>query len=93
MSLSSVLDGITLIADVLTTHVENHSGTAAVLNSSVATELYKVGFAQPRGEMVTSLRNLQHLLHGEVQLLTLCYGELVLQRQSARSTSNNITLE
>ena len=55
MGLGAMLDGITLVANVFTTHVEDHSRSAAVLHSSVATELDKVGITEPRGEVVAGL--------------------------------------
>ena len=71
MGLSGVLDGITLIADVPAAHIENHRGSAAVLNCRVATELNKISIAESRGQMVASLRDLLHLVHDEVKFLTL----------------------
>lgn len=78
VGLSSVLNGITLTTDVFTTHVEDHCGTTAVLDGSVASELDEVSIAKPRRDVVTSLSDFFNLLHGEVQLLALRNGELVL---------------
>ena len=87
MALSCVLDGITLILHVLAAHVEDHGGTAAVLNCSVASELDQVRVAQQGRDVVACLLDFLDLLDCEAELSALCRGELVLQSQSARSAS------
>lgn len=77
-SLSCVLDGITLSGDVRPAHVEDHGGTAAVLNGSVATELDEVGVAHHRGDVVSFSLDLFDLLDTEAKLGALRNSELVL---------------
>ena len=87
MSLSCVLDGITFVLHVLAAHVEDHGGSAAVLNCCVASELDQVRVAQQGRDVVACLLDFLDLLDSEAELGALCRGELVLQGQSARCAS------
>ena len=82
-----MLDGITLVADVLSSHVEDHGGTAAVLNSCVATELDEIGVAHHCSDVVAFSLDLLDLLDAEAKLGALSDGELVLEGKSAGSAS------
>ena len=80
--LSGMLDGVTLVSDVLSAHVEDHGGASAILNSSVATELDEVSVAHHSSDVVAFSLDLLDLLDAEGELGALSNGELVLQGKS-----------
>jgi len=86
--LGGVLDCVTLSSDVLSSHVEDHGGTTTVLNSGVATELDQIGIAEMLGDMVTVRNDFLNLSHGEGKLFGLSDGQLVLEHECSRGTSN-----
>ena len=81
----TVLDDISLCANVLSTHVENHGWATAVLHRSVASQLDQIRGAEHGRDMVTRVGDLLDLLDSEAELLALSNGELILQRDRSRS--------
>ena len=71
MALSSMLNGITLIFNVLASHVEDHGWTTAVLNSCIAAKLDQVRIAQKSRNVVASLLDFLYLLDSEAELSAL----------------------
>ena len=82
-----MLYSVTLTVDIFPAHIEDHGRASAVLNSSVATKLNEIRNAQHRGDVVSRLLDLLHLLHGEAHLFRLCNSELVLERDSRHWSS------
>ena len=66
MCLRCVLNGVSLVADIFSSHVEDHGWTATVLNSCVPSKLNQVGVGQNVRDVVTCPRDLFDLLHSEV---------------------------
>lgn len=85
----SVLYDISFIVDIVTTHVEYHRRASAVLNRSIAAQLYEVGDAQSHCDMIPHPFNLLHLFDGEAELLALSDGQLVLKCKCGSGTSTN----
>jgi len=78
ISLSTVLNGVTLSLNVLSSALEDHGGTTTVLDSCIATKLEKVSLAEPVRDVVASLHDLLNLLDSEAELLALSNCKLVL---------------
>lgn len=83
MALSTVLDGVTLILDLIPSHLEDHGGTTAVLDSCVSAELKQVSSRERVSDVIASLLNLLNLLDNEAELLALSNGKLVGQEYRA----------
>jgi len=61
-----VLNCITLGANIFPSHVENHGGTATVLNSSIASELNEIGVAEESCNVIASFFDFLDLPDSEV---------------------------
>ena len=90
VGLGLVLNGVTLVGDVLSALSEEHRRTSAVLNSSVATELNEISNGELVGDVVAFFGNVLHFFDGEQQFFALGNGLLVLQGQGSSWTSNHM---
>ena len=84
--LGRVLNDVSLRANIVPAHIENHGRSTAVLHGSVPSQLDKICRAQHSRDVVTGVGNLLNLLNCEAELLALSDGELVLQRDRPRCT-------
>ena len=86
----TVLDDVSLRADVLSAHIENHGRSTAVLHGGVASQLNQIGRAKHRRDVIARVCDLFDLLDRKAKLFALRNGKLILQRDSTRRTPKSI---